>query len=175
MKIKNFLMAIIVSTVTLCIADNAVALRPSKAKKAPNVDLAVKCPAIRQVGGDMFYKNNKPIRASSAFAAPVIGYNRVMTFAYGAGRKGPLGGSAKMYDKDGGLIASMRGYPCRPDHCGGRVVSSLATSSARRKAVSATKSPEGFITLSSKLCIRIPDIGACYNAKKRGPCAGIVK
>ena len=141
--------------------------------------LAEVCPQIVAFNpSKQFYKNNKPIRASSAFNAPVIGYNRVMTFAYNAGQRGPLpSGSTSMFAKDGTRLSGMVAYPCRADHCGGRVVSSVQTASARRAAIRATRSPTGYVKLSSKICVEIEDIGKCYGNevnKSRGPCAGTV-
>ena len=141
--------------------------------------LAEVCPQIMAFNPSKhFYKNNKPIRASSALMAPVIGYNKVMTFAYNAGQRGPLpSGSTSMFAKDGTRLSGMVAYPCRADHCGGRVVSSALTASARRAAIRATRSPMGYVKLSSKICVEIEDIGKCYGNevnKNRGPCAGTV-
>lgn len=145
----------------------------AKKPNAPST-LANVCPKIREVGSDLFWKNNKPIRASSAFAAPVIGYNKVMTLAYIRGSQ-ISGKSFVLYARNGHPLASFTPYPCRPDHCAGRVVSSTLTATARRAAIAASGSPEGYLRINPKLCIHLRDIGSCYNAQVRGPCAGIVK
>ena len=140
-----------------------------------NPKLRKVCPTIREPGAWMFYKNNKPIRSSSKFDAPVIGFNRVMTFAYQKGYSGPLPGVSNMFAANGEKITTLSFWSCRSDHCGGRVVSSMLTSHARRRAIQLSGKPEGYVQLSNKSCAKIFDIGQCINAKVRGPCAGVEK
>ena len=171
-KYSGLLLAVLVSLV-LASQVNAESMR-AKMKDS----LAEVCPEIQAFSPSKhFYKNNKPIRASSAFAAPVIGYNKVMTFGYNPGQHGPLPNNATMYAKDGTKLTRMAEYPCRTDHCGGRVVSSFLTATARRAAIRATRSPTGYVKLSKSICVEIEDIGKCYGNevnKSRGPCAGTV-
>lgn len=171
-KYSGLLLAII-ATIGLTSHVNAESMR-AKMKAS----LAEVCPEIQAFNPSKhFYKNNKPIRASSAFAAPVIGYNRVMTFGYNPGQHGPLPNKATMYAKDGTTLTRMTEYPCRTDHCGGRVVSSSLTAAARRAAIRAARSPTGYVKLSKSVCVEIEDIGKCYGNevnKNRGPCAGTV-
>ena len=126
-----------------------------------------------------FYKNNKPMRASSAINAPVIGYFRQMTLANNAGVRSSIGAfSTKMYDRKGNTLSNMTPYPCRSDHCGGRVVSVTQTHIARRAAMSRTNSPVGYVKISSTTCMKIPDIGRCYGVevnKTRPLCNQTVK
>ena len=168
-----------VRILVICLAAIAMLASPVLAqtkkgggKKSP---LAKVCPKIREIGSDVFWKNNKPIRASSAFAAPVIGYNKVMTFAYQKGSRGPLASVATLYDSLGKSITQFKAFPCRPDHCGGRVVSSMLTATARRTAISRTKKPTGYLKISSSLCVKIKDLGLCHNVQRRGPCLEGVK
>jgi hypothetical protein len=136
--------------------------RPSVARASLN-DV---CPAsIREeIGSKYFYKNNKPIRASSAINAPVIGQNPVITLAGQPGR-GPriFRRSGVLYSINGVRLATLTPYPCRPDHCSGRVVSSASTSTLRRAAIRASGSPAGRIVVGGR-CVNIPDIGGCFGA-----------
>ena len=108
----------------------------------------------------MFYKNNKPRRAGSAITAPIIGYYKQMTLGYNAGKRGPLGSA--MYDSQGSRLTTMVSYPCRSDHCGGRIVSAAQTDVTRRVAIKNTRSPAGYVSLGRGVCVEIPDIGRCY-------------
>ena len=133
--------------------------------RSAKAELEKVCPEAkrRQIGSEFFYKNNKPIRASSAVDAPVIGNNPVMTLAGQPGKgRGLFGGRGYLYATDGTLITSLTPYSCRADHCGGRVVSSMQTATARRAAIKANKSPAGYIKVAGNVCVYIPDIGACY-------------
>ncbi len=137
--------------------------RMSRAEK--KAALADVCPAskITQIGSTFFYKNNKPIRASSAINAPVIGNNPVITLAGQPGKgRGLFGGRGVLLASDGTPITSLTPYPCRADHCGGRVVSSMPTGTARRAAIKATRSPSGYVKIGGGLCVYIPDIGRGY-------------
>jgi hypothetical protein len=125
------------------------------------------CPSskIRTIGSVFFYKNNKPIRDTSRPGAPVIGNNPVMTLAGQPGR-GPrlFRGRATLYTSTGTAITSMTPYPCKGDHCSGRVVSSMGTSTARRAIVRATGKATGYIKIDQGVCVVIPDVGRCYGA-----------
>jgi hypothetical protein len=134
--------------------------RPSIAKASLD---EVCPPSIREdIGSNYFYKNNKPIRASSAINAPVIGQNPVITLAGQPGR-GPriFRRSGILYATNGVRLASLTPYPCRADHCTGRVVSSTQTGILRRRAIRASRSPAGWIKVGGR-CVAIPDIGRCY-------------
>jgi hypothetical protein len=159
--------AVIILLVSLLVTapDSASAerrTRPSVAKATLN-DI---CPSsIREdIGSKYFYKNNKPIRASSAINAPVIGQNPVITLAGQAGR-GPriFGNAGVLYSTNGVRLATLTPYPCRADHCTGRVVSSTSTAVLRRAAIRASRSPAGWIKVGGR-CVAIPDIGRCYGA-----------
>jgi hypothetical protein len=150
--------------------------RPSVAKASLNEV----CPSsIREdIGSNYFYKNNKPIRAGSAINAPVIGQNPVITLAGQAGR-GPriFKKSGILYSTNGVQLAILKPFPCRADHCTGRVVSSTQTAVLRRAAVRASGSAAGWIKVGGR-CVAIPDIGGCYGAgvnKGRPLCDRIVK
>jgi hypothetical protein len=123
------------------------------------------CPAgsIDQIGSKYFYKNNKPIRAGSFLTAPVIGQNPVITLAGQKGGKGPriFNRPGVLYSSNGVRITSLAPFPCRPDHCSGRVVSSMQTGIARRAAIRASGSPSGYIAVGGR-CVFIPDIGRCF-------------
>lgn len=136
--------------------------RPAKAK----VDTALKalCPKIVDLDpAKQFWKNNKPKRASSAINAPVIGYFEQMTLGNNAGVSGNgIGDSAAtLYDSKAKYLSAMAPYPCRSDHCGGRVVSTASTRTSRRAAMSRTGSPVGYVKVG-KTCYKILDIGKCY-------------
>jgi hypothetical protein len=124
------------------------------------------CPASirKEIGSEFFYKNNKPIRASSAINAPVVGQNPVITLAGQPGR-GPriFGNSGALYANNGTRLATLTPYACRADHCSGRVVSSASTSTLRRAAVRASGSASGYVKVGG-VCVFIPDIGRCYGA-----------
>jgi hypothetical protein len=161
---KKIINILFVSALALTFASEAGAARLKTRKKAKS-DLEAVCPTAkrRQIGTDFFYKNNKPIRASSAINAPVIGNNPVMTLAAQAGKgRGLFGGRGYLYATDGTLITSMTPYPCRSDHCGGRIVSSMQAATARRAAIKANKSPAGYIKIAGNVCVYIPDLGACF-------------
>ena len=136
--------------------------RPSVAKASLN---EICPPSVREtIGSKFFYKNNKPIRASSAINAPVIGQNPVITLAGQPGR-GPriFRRAGVLYSTNGVRLSTLTPYPCRSDHCSGRVVSSASTASLRRAASRASGNPSGWIKVGGR-CIAIPDIGRCYGA-----------
>ncbi len=176
----NKMLNIVLAAAVIVTASEAYAARRMN-RADRNAALVDVCPENKraEIGSTFFYKNNKPIRASSAINAPVIGQNPVMTLAGQPGKgKGLFKGSGKLFASDGTLITSMAPFPCRADHCGGRVVSSMKTATARRKAVKATGSPVGFVKIGGGLCVRIPDIGGCFGAhvnKSRPLCDRIVK
>lgn len=162
---RNFSLLLCAALIAFATSGDVLAER--KNRQEAKKDLAAVCPQnkIQQIGSTFFWKNNKPIRASSAINAPVIGNNPVMTLAGQPGRgRGLFGSKAVLLASDGTPLASMVPYPCRSDHCGGRVVSSLRTGSARRAALKATSSPSGYVKLSGGVCVFIPDIGRCYGA-----------
>jgi hypothetical protein len=121
------------------------------------------CPSnkIEQIGTKFFYKNNKPIRAGSALAAPVIGQNNVITLAGQPGGPRIFGGSGVLYSTNGKKLANLTPYPCRGDHCSGRVVSSAGTTALRQAAQRASGSPAGYIKVGG-ICVFIPHLGKCF-------------
>ena len=144
----------------LMVSQEAEALTPPSRAAKPSRGLAKICRKIQSLNPSvMFWKNNKPLRASSAIDAPVIGYYKQMTLAYAAGNRGILG--TVLYDSNGQTLSSMIPNPCRPDHCGGRVVSSMQTDATRRLAISRTRNPRGYISIGRRVCVEIPDIGRC--------------
>lgn len=163
-----------ISLVTLTIvALSTTSFAVTRRAKVPRVSqaLADQCPKIQTLNpSQMFWKNNKPLRASSAINAPVIGYYKQMTLANNAGVRNPyFRSSATLLDKNGGVLTRMTPYPCRSDHCGGRVVSAAQTDVTRRIAVRRTGSPAGYVKVSRQVCIKIDDIGRCYgNAVDKG-------
>jgi hypothetical protein len=137
------------------------------------------CPRIIDLNpATTFFKNNKPLRASSAINAPVIGYFKQMTLASNAGVPSIIGSTvATMYDSKGGFLTTMAPMPCRKDHCYSRNVSAGQTDTTRRLAIKRTKSPAGYIKLSNTLCMKIEDIGRCYGNevdKTRALCNQVV-
>lgn len=168
---KPLMMVSLLAIATFFTFDAQAVTRRARAIKA-SPGLAAVCPKIQSLNPSaMFWKNNKPHRASSAINAPVIGYFKQMTLAYNAGKHGGLG--TVLYDSKGGRITSMVPYSCRADHCGGRVVSTMQTDAARRLAISRTKSPRGYISVGRGVCVEIPDIGRCYGTvvdKSRALC-----
>lgn len=153
---------VLAGVIGLLSIDNAAAerrTRPSVAKAS----LAEVCPASirREIGSAFFYKNNKPIRAGSAIAAPVIGQNPVITLAGQPGGPRIFGGAGALFATNGTRLASLTPYPCRADHCSGRVVSSTQTGPLRRAAIRASGSPAGWIKVGG-ICVAIPDIGKCF-------------
>ena len=147
----------------LSAADGAFAERRTRASVA-KATLDEICPAsIRDViGTQYFYKNNKPVRASSAINAPVVGQNPVITLAGQPGR-GPriFRNAGALYSTNGVRLATLIPYACRADHCSGRVVSSTQTGVLRRAAIRASGNPAGWIKVGGR-CVAIPDIGRCY-------------
>lgn len=159
---------ILACLLVLAFATDVFALRATPRKKASEKKkaLAEVCPKIINLNPKTsFWKNNKPIRACSRIDCPVIGQNPVMTFSYNPGHSGPLSNPSKLYASDGTKLATMVAFPCRSDHCGGRVVSSTLTAGARRKAVKSSKSPSGYVKLSRTLCVKVDDIGRCYGTE----------
>lgn len=154
--------AIVVSSTFFTVDAEAITRRAKPPKVAAS--LAEVCPKIQTLNpSQMFWKNNKPLRASSAINAPVIGYYKQMTLANNAGtRNSYFRSSATLFDSQGGVLTRMTPYPCRSDHCGGRVVSAAQTDTTRRTAVARTRSPIGYVKVSRNLCIKIDDIGRCY-------------
>lgn len=115
---------------------------------------------IRQIGRDFFYKNNKPIRGGPRL--DVIGQNPVITLA-GQPFRGPriFRGPGTLHAINGTRLATLAPYPCKSDHCTGRVVSSTNTAILRRAAIRAAKSEAGYIKVGG-VCVYIPDIGRCF-------------
>lgn len=149
--------------VVLCVTDAHAITRRARAPKVP-ASLAAVCPKIQTFNPrQMFWKNNKPQRASSAINAPIIGYYKQMTLGNNVGFRSPVGSStATLYDSKGNSITRMIPYPCRSDHCGGRVVSQTATDTARRAAIAKTHSPTGYVKITRNTCVKIDDIGRCF-------------
>lgn len=166
MKSKKMLSVVLVTGLAassvFCPSAEAVTRR-AKAVKA-SAGLAAVCPKIQTFDpARMFWKNNKPHRASSAITAPIIGYYKQMTLGDNAGFNSGIGaGSRRLYDSLGNTLTLMTPYPCRTDHCGGRVVSMSQTDTTRRTAVSRTRSATGYVSIGRGTCIKIDDIGRCY-------------
>ena len=161
---KKAIIALSLACICVLLNDAAAATQKTS-RKVARAALDQVCPTAkrRQIGAEFFWKNNKPIRANSAINAPVIGQQQVMTLAGQPGRgKGLFGKGGTLYAVNGSSIANMTPSPCRADHCGGRVVSSMQTATARRKAVSLTRNPAGWVKLTGGVCVYIPDIGACF-------------
>ena len=154
---------LVVGICMAAISQSAVAERQTRASVArSNIESICPSSSVRQIGAEFFYKNNKPIRKSSAINAPVIGQNPVITLAGQPGR-GPriFRSSGALYAVNGTRLATLTPYACRADHCTGRIVSSASTSTLRRAAVRASKSAAGYIKVGG-VCVYIPDIGRCY-------------
>jgi hypothetical protein len=154
---------VLAGAVSLLSVDDAAAERRTRPSVA-RASLAEVCPpsSRRDIGSDFFYKNNKPIRASSALNAPVIGQNPVITLAGQKGRGPRIFRSAgTLFATNGTRLATLTPYPCRADHCTGRVVSSIQTGPLRRAAIRASGSPAGWIKVGG-ICVAIPDIGKCF-------------
>lgn len=145
-------------------ADTATA---QNREKVASRGLKKVCPRIKVINpARQFWKNNKPLRSGPQLDAPVIGYFRQMTLAHNKGvRDYNLASAATLYDRKGKFLSRMIPYSCRPDHCGGRVVSQGRTDTSRRLAVRRTGKPTGYVKVSRRLCIRIPDIGRCYGVE----------
>ena len=173
MRSNLFRYFLVASVFGLLCGQDAQAITRRAKRVGASAGLAAVCPKIQSLNiSTMFWKNNKPKRASSAFNAPVIGYYEQMTLAGNAGtRVGFSGGAQRLYDSQGNLLSMMTPYSCRSDHCSrdGRVVSQANTRSARRAAVSRTGSPTGYVSLGRGNCVKIDDIGRCYgNSVNKG-------
>jgi len=147
---------------SLCMLVGPASAERSSRNSVARSGLSSVCPAskIRQIGNLFFYKNNKPIRQGTN--GPVIGNNPVITLAGQPGR-GPriFGGSGYLHATNGTRLATLTPYPCKADHCTGRVVSSAGTASLRQAAVRASRSAAGYVKVGG-ICVFIPDIGRCY-------------
>ena len=156
--------AIAVAAVAVFITSTASAERVVRTSVSRR-NISAVCPAskVRQIGSQFFYKNNKPIRAGSAINAPVIGQNPVATLAGQPGGPRIFGGAGIMFASNGTRLATMTPYPCRADHCSGRVVSSTQVGLLRRAAIRASGKASGYVKVGG-ICVFIPDIGRCFGA-----------
>jgi hypothetical protein len=146
-------------------------------------DLAEVCPAYRELGNCQ-YKNNSPIRSGS-LSSPITRFALNPTIIF-TNEKGYCGDQAKLasaaiYDKNGNRLCSRsQRLSCatKKGSCLSRYKASeisCNTRKVRRQALAKTKSPEIYWRVSSKYCIRVPDVGRCYNVKVRDLCSGTVK
>lgn len=163
-KIHSRILALSLLLTCMVSVDSAMAERTSRASVAKR-NISAVCPAssIRQIGSSFFYKNNKPIRASSAKTAPVIGQNPVMTLAGQPGGPRIFGGAGVLFASNGTRITTMTPYSCYADHCSGRVVSSLTAGAARATAIRVSGKPSGYVKVGGA-CIFVPDLGRCFGA-----------
>jgi hypothetical protein len=119
------------------------------------------CGVNSKIGSSFLYKNNKPIRTGSFLTAPVIGHNPVIALAGNPGGPRIFGNSGVLFASNGTRLATLTPYPCRTDHCSGRVVSSASTSSLVQAAKRASGSSVGYVKVAG-ICVRIPHIGSCF-------------
>jgi len=160
----KFVSRLILATLVCLLAVDVSAATRSARRVRGKGGLSAICTNIQDFNPrQMFWKNNKPHRASSAINSPVIGYFKQMTLGNNVGFRSSVGSKAvELLDSKGGHLTTMIPYPCRSDHCGGRVVGSGQTDITRRLAISRTRSPVGYVALGKGLCIKIQDIGRCY-------------
>lgn len=152
---------------TLLSVPNADARPRRPSPRGETLTISQRCPQVDEINERrQFWKNNKPLRAGPQIDAPVIGYFRQMTLAHNAGVNDyNLAAATTLYDRKGNVLSAMIPYACRSDHCGGRVVSTVQTGTARIAAIRRTNKPVGYVKVSKRRCIKIPDIGRCYGVE----------
>lgn len=144
-----------------------------------SAQLTTVCPTYRELGRDQ-YKSNTPQRTGGVGTA-LVGFTENPSIIFIKTNPAKLG-QAKVYDKKGNLLFSAPRLSCasRPKgyfrgECLSRYkanVKNASTRVMRRKAIRQTGSPEAFWKVSSTLCVRVMDLGKCYNVKVRGKCDG---
>ena len=146
-----------------------------------SADLASVCPKIRQLGADQ-YKSNSPVRSNSNLTAPIVRFGLNPTIIFVASNPARLA-TARAYDKKGGLLFTAQRLGCaakpRSAALRGTCLSRYKadenranTRAMRRLAIRRTGSPEVYWKVASNLCIRVADLGKCYNVKVRELCDG---
>lgn len=137
------------------------------------------CSIIRDLNNDQ-YKSNSPVRSSSALTSPIVRFALNPTLIFVASNPATLS-RAIAYDNNGGVLfeANKLGCAFKPrGTCLTRYKASESgvsnTKNARRTAIARTGSPAVIWKVSSTTCIKVLDLGKCYNVKKRELCNGTV-
>lgn len=113
-------------------------------------------------GHGYIYKNSAPLR-SGGVGTPLVGYRKEPTLI---GVTGVLSRSAgQIYDKSGKKIGSGP-WAAAHDTRYGRYRYTMQTASLRRTARKNTGSPEIYIVVRGKDCVKVPDSGKCYGSVK---------
>jgi hypothetical protein len=157
-KIKLFLLLTFITT--LAITESAQA------------QLSSVCPRIANLGFWQ-YKNNQ-VQRTGGVGTSVAGFLQSPTIIFVRSNPASLGSSV-VYDRSGQQLCNTGprlGCATRRGECLSRYKANCTTRSMRQTAVRRTRSAESFWKVAPNLCVRVPDIGRCYNVKVRGLCDG---
>lgn len=128
------------------------------------------CKNVKTLPGHGYiYKNSAPLR-SGGVGTPLIGYRNEPTLIGVSGVLSRSGG--QIYDKSGKKIGSGP-WASAHDTRYGRYRYTMNTGSLRRTARKNTGSPEIYIIVRGKDCVKVPDAGRCYGSVK-GRCNQLI-
>jgi len=154
----------------------AVLLGSAQAAKA---DLARVCPVIKNIsdrqgiGALVQYKNSQVQRACAALTCPISGFLKSPTIIATQGKNPFRLASATIYNDQGRVIGRSGGrLGCASNRgeCLARYKFFGSTTSIRRSA----RDGIGYVKVATNLCVKVPNLGKCYNVKVRDTCDGRV-
>lgn len=137
------------------------------------------CPVIKDIsdrqgiGALVQYKNSQVQRACAALTCPISGFLKSPTIIATLGRNPFKLGSATIFNEKGRVIArsgGRLGCAVNRGECLARYKFFGSTTAIRRAAKNGT----GYVKVATNLCVKIPNLGKCYNVKKRDNCDGRV-
>lgn len=145
----------------LCVF-GTVTVDPAHAARARSRSINAVCPSVESLpNGKYIYKNSAPLRRGGV-GTPLIGYRKEPTLIYN--KRNFAGGRHTVYDSNGKSLMSCQ-VTSAHGHAG-RARCTAQTANVRRAAMKNTRSPAGFFKITSKLCVKIPDLGRCYGSVK---------
>jgi hypothetical protein len=174
---KNFSLKISLKTIFLSLCVVSLLSIGDASAQAKKSKLNSVCPKVIELG-TWQYKNNSPVRSGSALTSSIVRFALNPTIIFTGSQGDPTRfDRAKAYDRSGELLLSAPRLTCaaRKGTCLARYKANEATSNTRkmrRLAVKRSGTPEIFWKVSNQVCVRVPDIGQCYNVKKRDLCNG---
>lgn len=134
------------------------------------------CPTVKEISdrkglGVLVQWKNNQVQRSGGVGTGIVGFLRNPTIIETQGKRAFKEGRATIYDSKGKRICTSEprlGCSVSRGECLNRYKFPCASSNIRR----ATKKGGAFVKVNSKLCVKVPSAGKCYNVKVRDLCDG---